>query len=760
MSDSSPTIPTHPVKPNPAPGKLGVRVGEDGLAVAVVAPHADQVDFCVFDGAGEEVNRWKLIKEDDVHHGFISALGAGTRYGFRAHGPWDPDKGLYFNPNKVLLDPYGFGLEGDIDLDEALFAHEVDTALYPTQYPPEISTLDSNGSLPYNVAVRPPEQSWHRPRTAWADTVIYEAHVKGLTKGLEKLPEELRGTYAGLGHPETVSYLKDLGITAVELLPVHAKMDEVFLADRGLTNYWGYSTLSFFFPEPSYATGFSRSLGPQGVIEEFRGMVHSLHEAGIEVILDVVYNHTCEGGDTGPTVSWRGLDSLLYYRRTKDQPRLMTDVTGTGNTLNFSHQRVVQMALDSLRYWHTQMGVDGFRFDLATALGRLDDGYTPFHPFLVGLASDPQLADAKMIAEPWDVGPGGWRTGQFPRPFSEWNDRYRDAARRFWLDDMRYLAAGRAVGGAHDLATRLSGSADLFSTTPCPDALPARSASSSINFITAHDGFTLADLTSYNHKHNLANLENNQDGSGNNLSWNHGVEGVVGVSMTEDLADNSGIVEDVLFTRACSRRNLLSTLLCSAGTPMIVAGDEFARTQYGNNNAYCQDNQISWVSWKLDAEAKELQAFTRYLLKLRQQHPVMRPSRFATGKCSEGDQLPDLSWLSAQNEPFSSSQWSSPDSRVLQMLRSGKPDHDCDLLVVINATLIPQNVTLATGRDGTRWARVLDTCWRTSQDGHITDAETALEQAKHFSPGTQWRAEPQSMSFFFSKEAPESDDAS
>ncbi len=738
-------------QPNADPNKIGVWANPSGgLDISVVAPHATALDFCVVtgEGAGRREQRWSLYGPDQgLWHGHIDGIGEGTVYGFRAFGPWDPDGGLYYNPAKFLIDPYGRAITGYPELSPALHAHHVDHEMYPTTYPLAQSNLNSSLFAPASVVVTPNNNISPRPRIPSDKTVVYELHVKGFTKNLPGVPKELRGTYAGLAHPATIEYIKSLGVTTLELLPVHAKMDEPFLTERGLVNYWGYSTLSFFAPEPSYATVRAQKAGPSAVVDEFRGMVSLLHDAGLEVVLDVVYNHTCEGGDTGPTVCWRGLDSLMYYRRVPDRPRHTIDDTGCGNTMNFSEERVVQATLDSLRYWVESMGIDGFRFDLATTMGRLDTGYTAFHPFFVAAASDPILRDVKLIAEPWDLGLGGWQTGHFPIPFGEWNDRYRDSIRKFWLTDFQQQSAARPVSGPNDLATRLSGSADMFGWHPGAKRGPL----ASVNFLTAHDGFTLADLTSYDHKHNLANLENNQDGNSNNHSWNHGIEGTVAsFKMAEDMADSTGLVEELSYVRERSRRNMLTTLLVSAGTPMITAGDEFARTQYGNNNAYCQDSPISWVDWELDSSQKDMLAWARYLIALRANHPVLRPTEFASGEVFEGDVLPDVSWLTRKGAPISSEEWSDPANRVFQMRRSGLPLDDVDVLVVVNGTLNTAKITLPESH-GNPWVLVADTSWPTPKHGGITDVNKVMKQGDRAAVGGKDTMEPQSMAVYFSK---------
>ena len=737
--------------PNPLPERLGVHVNGSGLDIAVAAEHATGVDFCVVSEGGPTFERrWALRgPETGIWHGHIEGLGEGIRYGFRVHGPWDPDGGLYHNPQKLLLDPYGRGLEGSVDVGPEIHAHQVDEDLYPTTYPLVKSDLDSAGHVPHSVVVGHHFGIAEKPRIPWNRTVVYELHVRGFTKNMPGVPPELRGTYAGLAHPRSVAHLRDLGITAVELLPVHAKQDESFLTDRGLTNYWGYSTLSFFSPEPSYATAKSRERGAQAVVDEFRGMVSILHQAGIEVILDVVYNHTCEGGDAGPSLCWRGVDSPLYYRHTPSRPMQMVDVTGTGNTVAVEHPRTMQMILDSLRYWSVEMGVDGFRFDLAATLGRFSTGFTPLHPLLVAIATDDELGLDKLIAEPWDIGPGGWQTGNFPAPFSEWNDRFRDSVRSFWLSDFRDLSMGRAAAGPNELATRLSGSADLF--THGAGAL--RGPRGSVNFVTAHDGFTLADLTAYDHKHNLANLEGNRDGSDNNRSWNHGLEGAVASSVIDaDAKDAAGFVEDLFPSRQRTQRNLLATLLISAGTPMLLAGDEFQRTQYGNNNAYCQDSPICWVDWDLSENQLDQVATTRWLLSLRAAHPVLRPERFANGDFAPGDTIDDLGWYTRDGDGMPQGGWSQQSNRVFQMLRSGVRHDDRDALVVVNGTLDEQEITLAAGH-GLDWLVVMDTAWSSPADGSVSvpeDLGSLPPTLEVVASGSTVSLDPQSMQVLLS----------
>ena len=749
---ASPCVPTVRVtEPNPVPSRLGVFRSGDGLDVSVVARGASGVDMCIFDEAGAETRFALIGPHTGIWHGHIPGIGAGTRYGFRVHGPWDPDGGKFYNSHKLLLDPYGRGVDGVVDMKPGVYAHCVDEDLYPSEYPLRRSPIDSAAYMPRSVVVEPSFPIEPQPHTPWETTVIYEIHVKGFTKNMPGVPPELRGTYAGLAHPASVSYLKDLGVTAVELLPVHAKCDEPFLTERGLTNYWGYSTLSFFAPEPSYATEASRERGAQAVVDEFRGMVSLLHQAGIEVILDVVYNHTCEGGDAGPSLSWRGLDSDLYYRHTTSRPVQAIDVTGTGNTVNMDHPKTIQMVLDSLRYWVREMGVDGFRFDLAATLGRFATGFSPMHPLLIAMATDDLLAHVKLIAEPWDVGPGGWQTGNFPVPFSEWNDHYRGALRNFWLADVRAQASGHVVTGPNDLATRLSGSQDVFEH----GLGRLRGPRASINFVTAHDGFTLADLTAYDRKHNTANLENNRDGSDDNRSWNHSVEGTLAVNATHPNATTPyAILSDMTIAdlRARSQRNILTTMFVSSGTPMLTGGDEFGRTQYGNNNAYCQDDPISWVDWDLAEGQLEQIDTVSWLIALRQAHPVLRPDRFATGTPHGGDTIPDLSWYTAQGTPMPDYGWTDARHRTFQMLRSGVTWGDRDALIIINANLDGAEVTLPEGHD-LDWLVAYSTVWATPSEGGVNETRNPGElslEAEHVAPRSTLSIEPLSVTILLS----------
>lgn len=717
-------VPVSPFAPKGAirRTRLGAHLEGDGVDIVVASVHATAVEVCFFDSHEPDANetRYRLYgPRDGLWHGHIPGIHTGTAYGLRVWGPWDPDNGHRFNPNKLLLDPYARAITGDIELCAAIHAHNTDEHLYPV-YPLTPNTEDS---APYTVRGVIPGPSFGiapRPRIPWNDTIIYEAHVRGLTEQLEGVPSHLRGTYAGLAHPVTVNYLKELGITAIELLPIHAKMDEAFLTDRGLTNYWGYSTLSYFAPEPSYATKTAQHTGPLAVLDEFRGMVSILHQAGIEVILDVVFNHTCEGSVAGQCLSLRGLDSRSYYRLNPQTGYKDMDFTGCGNTLDFSNPRVIQLTLDSLRYWVEEMGIDGFRYDLGVTLGRMKPDFTPEHPFFVACLQDPVLKDVKHIAEPWDMGPDGWRTGGFPIPFAQWNDRFRDAIRRFWLVDAANQSKGLSRGsGPNELATRMSGSEDVLSGESAPGNKRPYAV---VNMVTAHDGFTMADLVSYDHKHNTDNLEDNRDGTNHNLSWNHGAEGLTGVEdrhLSNPYSPRENpFLEELMPARVRSIRNMMAMMFVSAGTPMITAGDEIGRTQYGNNNAYCQDNEISWVDWDLENWQRDLHASVQHLIALRKKHRVLRPNRFLSGNCYPGDVIPELSWYNRVGAPLNVHNWHDPVNRTLQMERSGYSFDDVDLLVVINGNLKQQDVRLAPGR-GLPWNLVWDSTWDRPADSGV-----------------------------------------
>ncbi|NLF03696.1 MAG: glycogen debranching protein GlgX [Actinomycetales bacterium] len=720
---------------------LGVHVAGGGVDVAVHAAYATGVDLCLLDEDGAGGWHERRVPLEGPEHGVWSAhvagVGPGQRYGFRVHGPWEPAHGLRHNPHKLLVDPYARGLEGDVDLAGPVTGHltDADGAGDPLG---DLDTRDSLGSVPLSVVVGPSPAGARPPRplVPWDRTVVYEAHVRGLTKRLSGVPEHLRGTYAGLAHPVTIDHLHRLGITTLELLPIHAISSEPALRRRGLTNYWGYSTLGFFAPHAGYATAAAQAEGPDGVLRELRGAVDLLHGAGIEVVLDVVYNHTCEGGVDGLHVSWRGLDNTGYYLHDGSWPARIADVTGTGNTLDFRRPHVIGMALDSLRYWVSEIGVDGFRFDLAVTLGRGHSGFDPFHPFLVALQTDPVLRGAKLIAEPWDVGPGGWQTGGFPAPFAEWNDRFRNAVRTFWLADPARAAHGHAGHGLAELATRLSGSVDLFGHGEIP---LARGPLASVNFVTAHDGFTLADLVTYEHKRNFANGEDNRDGTNDNRSWNHGIEGPL---------PHGELAGEVADLRRRSMRNLLGTLLLSAGVPMITAGDELGRTQGGNNNAYAQDNEISWIDWDLESWQRDMLATTCHLVALRAEHPVLRPTAFFQGAPHDGDPAsdPDLTWFDAAGTPVDHAQWHDPAVHVLQMLRTVPDGEGRDALLVGNGALDLAEVIVAPGATGA-WELVWDSTWEHPSDASSSDNNGSA----HPEAGDEITLDPLSLRLYLSR---------
>ncbi len=693
------------------PWPLGVHVCRGGASAAVLAPHAERVAVALLspDGRGgwREEAHDLVERTHGVWHGVVPGMHPGQRYGLRAYGPWDPARGLRYDPSKLLLDPWARGVEGELGMGPPVFSHAVDADLRPDGPAPatadDLPGLDSAAHVPHGVLLdAAPADRARRPRVPWADTVVYEAHVRGLTMAHPGVPEGLRGTYAALAHPTVVEHLLGLGVTALELLPVHAAASEVHLARRGATNYWGYNTLAFLAPEPRYATAAARAAGAHAVAAELAGAVAALHDAGLEVWLDVVYNHTCEGGRDGPTLSWRGLDASLYYRL--DSHGRDVDTTGCGNSLDSGEPRVVQMWLDSLRHWALAYGIDGFRFDLATTLARGPLGFDPDHPFLVAARTDPALADVKLVAEPWDVGDGGWRTGSYPPPFAEWNDRFRDGVRTFWLADA--AAARRGHGepghGVRELATRLAGSADLFTPTSSGEE---RGPHASVSYVTAHDGFTLADSTAFESKHNEANGEGNRDGHGDNRSFNHGVEG-----WDVDAATAAA--------RRRSARNLLGTQLLATGVPMLTAGDETGRTQGGNNNAYCLDDPTTWLDWSwLDAAgddggagtsaARDLRAVVAHLARLRREHPVLRQDRVFAGRPVHLDGTTDLAWFAADGTAMDHDRWHDPHQRTLQMFLHGDPVGSQSLLLVLHGGARPARVVLPDAP----WARAWSLLW-------------------------------------------------
>ncbi|MEI7655308.1 MAG: glycogen debranching protein GlgX [Actinomycetes bacterium] len=630
------------------PSPLGGRVYADGLNVSVRVPKlaTDVIVSIAEDSPNAEsgTHSWRHVRltsrTGDVVHGWIPGVGAGTRHGIRVVGPWDPAHGMRFNSAKLLVDPYAMAVEGSWDGHSSCFGYVFGHELTRNDE-------DSAEHVPLSVVVDPADAEHYdwsgdaRPRTPLAESVIYEVHVKGFTTLHPDVPEHLRGTYAGLAHPAAIDHLTNLGVTAVELLPVYETGDEAHLIKTGLSNYWGYNPVSWFAPRGMFSA--SGAGGSQ--VREFKDMVKALHAARIEVILDVVYNHTCEAGSLGPTLSWRGIDEGAYYMRSHNG-FAQVDCTGCGNTIDATNPAAMTMILDSLRYWVTQMHVDGFRFDLAPQLARTSTGIDMLSACMSAISADPVLRDVKLIAEPWDIGPGGYQLGNFPAQWSEWNDRFRDAARDFWRGQ---------GGGVAEIARRIGGSADIY-------AADFRAPAASINFVTAHDGFTLRDLVTYDHKHNIANGEDNRDGTTDNRSWNHGVEGE-----TDDARINE--------LRRKQMRNFLATLILSQGVPMLTAGDEFGRTQQGNNNAYSQDNEISWLDWNLQEWQQEQLKFTKRLLAIRKHHPSLRLDSYALCEPVVGQAAPGLVWFDSTGEPLSLSAWSEHDRTTLAAYLSGSVPH-------------------------------------------------------------------------------------
>jgi len=672
---------------------LGATWDGSGTNFALFSEVAERVELCLFGvgggsvGGGGEETRIELAEVDGfVWHGYLPGIGPGQRYGYRVHGPYEPRQGHRCNPAKLLLDPYGKAVEGNLRWNEALFSHRHGHPAHPGS----VNSADSAPFMPRNVVINP-YFDWaddRQPRTPYHETLIYEAHVRGLTLRHPEVPPELRGSYAGLGSPAVVEHLTRLGVTAVELMPVHQFVPEQILVERGLTNYWGYNTIGFFAPHRAY----SASAEPHGQVAEFKAMVKELHSAGIEVILDVVYNHTAEGGAHGPTLSFRGIDNAAYYQLNSSDPARYLDYTGCGNSLNVRHPHALQLIMDSLRYWVVDMHVDGFRFDLASALARELHGVDRLATFFELVQQDPVVSQVKLIAEPWDIGEGGYQVGKFPPLWSEWNGKYRDTVRDF----MRGVPATLP-----EFASRLTGSSDLYETS-------ARRPVASVNFVTCHDGFTLQDLVSYNHKHNEANGEKNKDGTDDNRSWNCGTEGP---------ADDQAITE----LRARQARNFLVTLFCSQGVPMLLAGDELGRTQQGNNNAYCQDNEVSWVDWEAASKYPDLLDFTRALAQLRRAHPVFRRRRFFSGQPARGDDggLRDIIWLAPSGAQMADRDWR--DSRTMSVgvfLNGnaitepgprGDTVRDQSFLLLFNAHADPVTFRLPGAEYAPGWYPVVDT---------------------------------------------------
>ena len=670
------------------PYPLGATWDGGGVNFAIFSEHAEAVELCLFDEAlgATETARIPLVEKTAfVWHTYLPDVRPGQLYGYRVHGRYEPSEGRRFNGSKLLLDPYARSVVGEIRWSDALFG-------YPVEGDDDRDLLRNDGdSAPFapKAAVVDTAFTWGDDRSLdvpWSDTVIYEAHVKGMTQLNTQLPEEIRGTYAGLGHHSVVEYLRNLGVTAIELLPVHYFLNDKFLTDKGLTNYWGYNTLGFFAPDPRY----SSTNAPGAEVAEFKTMVKKLHEAGIEVLLDVVYNHTGEGNRFGPTLCFRGVANQSYYRLELDEPRHYRDYTGTGNTLNTVHPRTLQLVLDSLRYWVQEMHVDGFRFDLASALARELHEVDQLGSFLDVVHQDPVLAGVKLIAEPWDVGEGGYQVGGFPEIWTEWNDRYRDSIRRFWRGDRHPLS---------ELGYRLTGSSDLY-------AHNGRKPYNSINFITAHDGFTLHDLVSYNDKRNDRNGEENRDGHNENLSWNCGAEGP-----TDD--------PEVLALRAKQMRNFMTTLLISQGTPMIAHGDEVARTQGGNNNAYCQDNDLTWLPWDLTEAQRVMLDWTGRVAQFRREHPVLRRREYFEDGAALSNGEREIAWLRPDGREMSETEWHNDVFRAIGVLLNGeaaserigagdiaRPD---SVYIMFNANNRNVNFTLPPIPEGTAWYAVFNT---------------------------------------------------
>ena len=654
----------------------------DGLGVnfALFSAHATKVELCLFDQDGtREIERLELPEyTDEIWHGYLPDARPGTAYGYRVHGPYEPDAGHRFNPNKLLIDPYAKQLIGQVEWSDELFGYKMGS-------PDKDLSFDDRDSARFvpKCRVIDPAFTWgneRRPSIPWEETIFYEMHVRGFTMLNQRIPQELRGTFAGLAHRIVPEYLKSLGVTSVELLPVHAFVDDDYLLQKGLRNYWGYNSIGFFAPKPRYLHA--------PFVNEFKETVNQFHANGIEVILDVVYNHTAEGNELGPTICFKGIDNHSYYRLLPEKKRFYINDTGTGNTVNLSHPRVLQMVADSLRYWATEMRVDGFRFDLATILAREPYGFDEGGGFLDACRQDPILSQVKLIAEPWDIGPGGYQVGHFPPGWAEWNDKFRDTVRSYWKGD---------EGKLPELASRITGSADLFNRR-------GRRPWAGVNFITAHDGFTLHDLVSYNDKHNEANGEDNRDGHSNNHSWNHGVEGP-----TED--------PEIIDLRERQKRNFLSTLLFSQGTPMVLSGDEFGRSQDGNNNAYAQDNEINWIDWNLADPGRKLLEFARKLILLRKTYPVLHRGRFLSGEFRDDLEAKDATWLSPAGLEMTQEQWADSRARCFGLVLDGRAQptgvkrrgNDATLFLIFNSHHDVVEFTLPSAPDGTGWRNLVDT---------------------------------------------------
>jgi glycogen operon protein len=663
------------------PYPLGASYDGSGTNFSLFSEVAERVELCLFSDDGTEI-RYELPEITAFcWHGYLPNVGPGQRYGFRVHGPYDPAAGIRCNPNKLLLDPYAKAIEGEVAWDQSVFPYDFGD-------PDSRNDDDSAAAMPKSV-VASPWFDWdndRHPRTPWHETIVYEVHVKGFTRRHPGIAPELQGTYAGLATPEAITYLQELGVTAVELLPCHQFIHDATLFEKGLRNYWGYNSIGFMAPHNDYSS--SGQAGQQ--VQEFKAMVKTLHAHGIEVILDVVYNHTAEGNHLGPVLSFRGIDNAQYYRLNADDQRTYTDYTGTGNSLNMRSPHVLQLIMDSLRYWVLEMHVDGFRFDLAATLARELHDVDRLSAFFDLIQQDPVVSQVKLIAEPWDVGEGGYQVGNFPPLWSEWNGKFRDTVRDYWRGEDQTLA---------EFAYRLTGSSDLYASN-------GRRPSASVNFITAHDGFTLNDLVSYNEKHNEANGEDNNDGESHNRSWNHGVEGP-----TDDL--------EIIGLREQQKRNFLTTLFLSQGIPMILGGDEMGRSQGGNNNGYCQDNETSWFDWGDVRDEFPLLDFTKRLIKLRKRHPVFRRRRYFEGRAVFGSDVSDIAWFQIDGTQMSHDDWTKGYAKSIAVFLNGEtiasPDPrgqrvtDSSFFLLFNAWDQPLPFTIPEGDWGERWDVVLDT---------------------------------------------------
>jgi isoamylase len=685
------------------PYPLGATFDGEGTNFALYSRHAEGIELCLFSEDGAREVRKVRVTERTGHvwHVYLPGVRAGALYGYRAHGPYEPEKGHRFNASKLLVDPYAKAIYGEADLNGPVHAYRLGAPEGDLAF----DDTDSAPAVPKGV-VMGNHYDWEgdrAPRTPWHRSVIYETHVRGFTMRHPEVPPELRGSYAGLASPPAIDHLVKLGVTAVELLPIHEYTDEAFLQAKGLRNYWGYATLGFFAPEQRYSSSGAR--GEQ--VDEFRAMVKALHKAGIEVILDVVYNHTCEGNHLGPTLSLKGLDNRSYYRLSPESPRYYMDYTGTGNSLDTTNPAALRLVLDSLRYWVEENHVDGFRFDLAVTLARDPEQFDEASRFLTAVYQDPVLETVKLIAEPWDVGPDGYKVGAFPVNWSEWNGKYRDVVRRFWKGD---------DDQANEMGYRLTGSADLYEPA-------GRKIFASVNFVTAHDGFTVRDLVSYDRKHNEANLEDNRDGSDANYSWNHGAEGE-----TDDPA--------IVALRDRQVRNMLATLLVSQGVPMITAGDEMGKTQGGNNNAYCQDNEISWLDWDLDDRRRALLGFTRRMIRIRLNQPVLQRRRFFSGGHLWDSSVKDLAWFRPDGSEMTADDWNKPFARSVAFLLGGDtimtPDEHGErivgdtLLVLLNAHHEPVTYRLPEIEWGREWEILADTAGASDSKRDLIEARGAV----------------------------------